>query len=352
MAKIIGQVESLKTLRAELIKRNVKIFNSVGDINKFVKDFHKEKQMILQGHEDSLNEELGQRNDRIIENEKKIPIVRNDETIKLNAKIENYIKKKSGLENERGFFIIKAIAFVRKKKLKRRITYLQDNFDQIINNSLKKIKQEINQDTISVKYILENKQMVILRRSKPEIDKLEHAKKTIDELGNLIAGAVGESLVEKEIRKLSDDFTLINDYSLKFDPPIYNKKTKDRISSIQVDHVLVSRSGIFILETKNWSKESINSLDLRSPVDQIIRTSYAMFVVANNNIRLNEHHWGKKQIPIRSVIVMINEKPKVEFKYVKIKQLNELNRYVEYFEPIFSKDEAESIANSFLRIRN
>jgi len=35
MAKIIGQVESLKSLRTELNKRNVYRFNSVGDINRF-----------------------------------------------------------------------------------------------------------------------------------------------------------------------------------------------------------------------------------------------------------------------------------------------------------------------------
>ncbi|MDX5585446.1 MAG: nuclease-related domain-containing protein, partial [Aureibaculum sp.] len=165
-------------------------------------------------------------------------------------------------------------------------------------------------------------------------------------------GAVGESLVEKEIGKLSDDYTLINDYSLKFKPPIFNKKTNDRIYSIQLDHLLVSQAGIFILETKNWSKQSINSLDLRSPVDQIIRTSYALFVVANNKIHLDKHHWGAKQIPIRSIIVMIHAKPKEEFKYVKIKLLKELNSYIEYFDPILSRSEVESVANSLIRKSN
>ena len=352
MAKIIGQVESLKSLKAELINRNVKRFSSVGDINRFIKDFPKEKQNILKYHEDSLIKELKQKNDRIFENEKKVEVVKDFESFKLNARIEKYIKSKSVLENKRGFFIIEVIAFIRKKILKRKIAYLQDNFDRIINKYFRKIKKEIDQDTNNVRYLSENKQKVILERSSPEIDKIEHEKKTVDELRTIIAGAVGESLVEKEIRKLSDDFTLINDYRLNFKPPIFNKKTKDRIFSIQLDHLLVSQSGIFILETKNWSKKSIQSLDLRSPVDQIIRTSYAMFIVANNNISLNKHHWGKKQIPIRSVIVMINEKPKFDFKYVKIKQLKELNRYIEYFEPIFSRDEVESIANSLIRIRN
>ena len=92
---------------------------------------------------------------------------------------------------------------------------------------------------------------------------------------------------------------LFNDFSMEFNPPIYNKKENDRIFSIQIDHLLISDSGIFILETKNWSKQSIKNLDLRSPVKQILRTSYALFVLLNseseyNKIKLNRHHWGSK----------------------------------------------------------
>ncbi len=49
---------------------------------------------------------------------------------------------------------------------------------------------------------------------------------------------------------------------------------------------------------------------------------------------------------------MINEKPNEEFKYVKIKQLKELNSYIERFDLILSKDEVESIANFLIRQRN
>lgn len=49
---------------------------------------------------------------------------------------------------------------------------------------------------------------------------------------------------------------------------------------------------------------------------------------------------------------MINEKPKEEFKYVKVKTLKELNKYLEYFEPIFSDLEVEKIASYLLKIQN
>ena len=71
MAKIIGQVESLKSLRTELNKRNIYRFNSVGDINWFNSEFTNEKQNILKSHEDLLNGEIKQKTNRIIENENK-----------------------------------------------------------------------------------------------------------------------------------------------------------------------------------------------------------------------------------------------------------------------------------------
>ncbi len=354
MARIIGQVESLKTLRAELNKRNISRFNSVGDINRFCKEFSKEKQMVLESHENSLIEEIKQKSEKIRDNEKSLELVKNDEIGRLDTSIENYKENKENLEKRRrsAVLLIKVFLFFKIRNLNRKLLYLTDNYDLLINKSIRDIKKEIYHDSKSLTYLSENKQKVIYERSKPEINELEHAKKSIDELRTLIAGAVGESLVEKEIGKLSDDFILINDYTLKFKPPIYNKKTNDRIYSIQLDHLLVSQAGIFIFETKNWSKASINSLDLRSPVDQIIRTSYALFVVANNKIHLDKHHWGAKQIPIRNIIVMIHAKPKEEFKYVKIKLLKELNSYIEYFDPILSRSEVESVADSLARKSN
>ena len=121
MARIIGQVESLKSLKAELNKRNITRFSSVGDINRFIKEFPKEKRNILQYQEDLLIEELKQKAARIIENEDKVELVRNDETIKLDKRLENYIKRKSDLENKRGFFISKVIAYFKRKNLKRKM---------------------------------------------------------------------------------------------------------------------------------------------------------------------------------------------------------------------------------------
>ncbi|QLH48311.1 MAG: NERD domain-containing protein [Bacteroidota bacterium] len=72
-----------------------------------------------------------------------------------------------------------------------------------------------------------------------------------------------------------------------------------------MDHILVSPSGIFLIETKNWSEKSLESLSLRSPVQQIRRTSFVLFKLLNNemsnyHLRLDRHHWGDKNINQKS----------------------------------------------------
>lgn len=185
----------------------------------------------------------------------------------------------------------------------------------------------------------------VLSRSENEIKQLTQIKEVITNLNPLIAGEMEENLVVNELNKLSDDYILINNFSLALDTPLYYKKDKSKIRSIQIEHLLISKAGIFILETKNWSRRSINSANFRSPVAQINRSSYALNVLlSRRNINLKKHVWGEnKEIPIRNIVVTINKKPKGQFKQVKIKTLKELKAYIEYFDPIFNDNELNKI---------
>jgi hypothetical protein len=152
-----------------------------------------------------------------------------------------------------------------------------------------------NQKTLSEYSI--NREKVISDRSSLKIRKLANTKEVVDGLYPLIAGAIRENLVVKELKKLSDKHILFNDFSIDYETPISNKKENDSIFSIQIDHLLITNSGIVIIETKNWSKNSIDNFDLRSPINQIKRTSYTLFVILNSNsknskIKLKKHHWG------------------------------------------------------------
>lgn len=96
---------------------------------------------------------------------------------------------------------------------------------------------------------------------------------------------------------------------------------------------------------------------MRSPIEQVSRTGYALYVLLNSRkgvagIRLVKHHWGERRIPIRSIVVMINEKPDEDFKYVKVKTLKELNSYIEFFQPILSDDEFDVVSKALIDIHD
>lgn len=354
MAQIHGKVESIKKLQYELKSYGINRFNSIKEINDFLYFFQQEKESIIKTQLDIFLNEVNNLKLKIKEEKNKCEILKSRTLAEIEVKLETMKINMNFLIEQINKSIIHKIFYSYKlKKQKKLFEYFKSYAPAIISNAIKNIQEIIVNDENKLKYLIENKELVVNKRSSVEIERLNYIKKTIEDLHPLISGAIGEEMVVEEIKKLPDDYILINDFNLKFNPPIYNKNTNDRIFSIQIDHLLISKSGIYILETKNWSKKSVESLDLRSPVEQITRTSYALFLILNDSkIRLTEHHWGDKQIPIRNIIVMINEKPKADFKYVKVKSIRELNKYLTYFEPIFNENEINRIAKYLLQIQN
>lgn len=290
MTIVSGKIEPLKRLKDTLHSHGIYRFNSIGDINAFLKQYESEK--------------------------KDIPA-----TVKHST--DNEIKD---LEEASNYAIE-----IRDKNIFTKFLYYFKARKLIKNHAA----------------LVNNYEAVLWQRTSDSYRKLEFIKETVEGLYSTIAGAVGENSVVSELQKLSDKYYLINDFSLKFDPPIFNKRENDRIYSIQIDHLLVCQSGIFVLETKNWSSKSIENLDLRSPVEQIKRASFALFVFLNNdkNKGLVRNHWGSKKIPIKSIIVMTNKAPKGDFQHVKVLPLDKLNGYIQYFEEIFDEAETENIFN-------
>lgn len=355
MAIIEGQIEPLKKLKEILHQNGITRFGSIGEINDFIKSYETEKNEIAKVIENELDNEINQLQIDITEHQLHYDNLKSDVTNEINIEIENLqeelelIRKKSDKSSIRKIFLFPKAKILENKKAK-----LQNNSENIIGKRTHRSAQDVSRLRRTLDDYTINREKVVSERCLPASQELDRTKEIIDGLYNLIAGAVGENAVIKEVQKLSDNFHLFNDFAMEFNPPVYNKKEDDRIFSIQIDHLLVCEAGIFILETKNWSKQSVKSIDLRSPVKQILRSSYALFVLLNSqsthdSINLECHHWGRKQIPVRNLIVMTNAKPREEFKHVKVLSLKELNGYITYFDPVFSSAEIENIC-SYLRM--
>jgi hypothetical protein len=243
---------------------------------------------------------------------------------------------------------IKAIYYYLKHKiLVRRQNILVNSFEKELYHPFKKLDEFIQGSKANLSYKERNLEKVVENRSEWYSSKIKKIKSRIDSQYPLIAGAIGEKKAIEELEKLPDSYFVINNFKMRFKRPIFNWREKDQIFSIQVDHLVIAPSGIFLIETKNWSQKSIESLDLFSPVKQVKRASYALFKIINNvdNIQLSKHHWGEKKVTTRNIILMTNAIPKEEFQYVKILSLNRLQGYLTYFKEILSNEETRTIFN-------
>jgi len=353
MTIVEGQIETLKKLKESLSGSGITRFSSIGEIRRFLRDFETEKKQLPSRIESELEAEIQDMQSNLVSHQQAYDELkaktRNEIKQKIH-KLEAEIERISDRSNRNIFY--RALYFLRIPSLSRRASRLENNLESIVDKKASSAKKTVVRLERGIDDILENKKNLISERCNKSLDDLTHTKEVVDGLYTLVAGAIGETSVVNALHQLSDDYYLINDFSLEFDPPIYNKKENDRIFSIQIDHLLVCQSGVFLLETKNWSKTSVENLDLRSPVKQILRTSFALFVLLNsesrlNDIKLERHHWGAKKIPIRNIIVMINERPKQEFKHVKVLSLNELIGYIQYFDQTFDGEEVQGIFEYF-----
>lgn len=348
MTIVVGKIEPLKKLKGILNENGITRFNSIGEINTFIKNYESEKKEIPKIIENSLDKEINRLQSDLIKHQQIYDDLKVDILNELNHEIKKLeeTSKQAIVKSNKNLFN-KILYFLKIKILTNKKSSLEKNLEKIICKKTRVKKHEVIKAKNKLDDYRDNKEKIISTRCAESYKELDSTKEVVDGLYTLIAGAIGENSVVNELQKLSDNYYLLNDFSVEFNPPIYNKNKNDRIFSIQIDHLLICQSGVFLLETKNWSKQSIKNLDLRSPVEQILRTSYALFVLLNSesNISLARHHWGSKKIPIRNIIIMTNEKPKEEFKHVKVLSLNELNGYIKYFDEIFSETEVENTFN-------
>lgn len=354
---IEGQLETLKNLRKSLSDKGITRFSSIADINGFIQGYENEVKIterltreLFEDEYQKINKDVDQLQLQLDEQKKSFKKKLEEEIQSLEDEIK-LLQVKSG-----NSFFKNLFNGPNKSRLIRKKKNLENNSNEIIKSKTSQLNKELIVKKNKLDELNFDKEKIIQDRCSKSVKELSRIKDVVDGLYPVIAGAIGEKAVLNALSELSDEFYLINDFSMKFDPPIYNKKENDRIFSVQIDHLLISNSGLFVIETKNWSEKSVNTIDLRSPVQQILRTSYALFVLLNGKtgfgrFGLDHHHWGSKKIPIRNTIVMTNAKPTQEFNFVKIVSVNKLVGYVQYFDDVLSKSETCNLF-TYLKSKN
>ncbi len=356
MCNVYRSVGSLTTIKSHLHRNNVTGFTSVNELIAFQKNYSTSRQQIISKHELSITQEKNDLNSEISQLDELIKVKKTAIEEDLRKEIEQLKQQLDFLSTSSKNIIRSLINYFKKRSLKREIRDSELDFDLKVSFEIGQLNNALTEKNSRNHFITYHFNDAVQESSRASLWELERKKKVIDEINNAIYGAIGEQKVVKELENLSNDYFLINDFCLSFSPPIYNRQENDQIRSIQIDHLLVSPFGVFLIETKNWSEQSLNNLSLRSPVQQIKRTNFALYKMLSGEIpgllNLNQHHWGERKIPIKNLIVLTNHKPNEEFQYVKVVTLSELLSYIKYFKPSFSSMETQVIAKYLLNLTN
>ncbi len=356
MCRTYNKIGSLTALKLHLEQSNIHDFKSLKEVIDFQKSYTILRQRLISHYENLIEEEKNTLNIDLPNLDIAIEIQRQQSVQRLTNEIDK-LKRQLDIStsNSSTNFFQKLASRLRYWNYKIKIKRKEHNFEIEVKMSINKLVEDYQIKSNRYQFITSDFNEAVKQNVQYPLSELERKKAIIDELSSYIYGALGEQKVVKTLETLSDEYFLINDFAVSFSPAIYNRQENDYIKSVQIDHILVGPSGIFLIETKNWSEKSLKNLSLRSPVEQIKRSSFALFYLLNNemsnyHLSLEKHHWGEKKIPIKNLIVLTTIKPKAELQYVKILTVNELLNYVNYFTPIFSDTETKRIADMILRI--
>lgn len=353
MAQVYRTIGSLSRVLNELRGGNVTFLNSLDDIISFDRDFdnrlHQIKEQtvkVVLDEKDALKQKLA---DMSAEYDTKI-IER--QAILTKERVELEALQNQDCPNTRNILFRLYNTYERFRRQKK-LNKLSTNLESETKRPFNRLEDTVSSTRHELQYMEENIDKVVGNRVQLKANSLQTARAILQQNKAELLGAIGEHRAVTELKKLPDSFSVINDFRYQFGRPLHRRETDEWIRSIQVDHIVVGPSGVFIIETKNWGSSSIQSIDLYSPVEQVKRTSYAVFLLLNQAVSQNRlpavnHHWGLRKISVNNIVLMINRTPNQEFQYVKILSLGNLCSHITRHEPKLTGEDVRQITEFLL----
>jgi len=158
------------------------------------------------------------------------------------------------------------------------------------------------------------------------------------------AGAEAELAVIDRLRMLPSSTVVFNDVRLQATRYIHFDGTA--LMSAQIDHVVLTPAGVFVIETKRWSHRFVESGDFYSPFDQVSRASYLCY-------DLLRERFGNTRV--RSIIVCVGSLPEApRDSYIKVVRPESLNSYISWFRNVeLASERFDELRNFFgYRVNN
>jgi hypothetical protein len=145
----------------------------------------------------------------------------------------------------------------------------------------------------------------------------------------VLANAIAERAVIRTLSTLSDDFVLINDLHLSYDRDIPFEDSY--LKTAQLDHLLIGSTGVYAIETRNWSRTVAADGEEADPVLQVSRSSFLCSRILKDA--------GCDQI-VRSVVACGGAPPtRSGGAHVAVMPTARLLAYVQYGPPLMSVQE-------------
>lgn len=351
MAKVYKQVGSLTQLIDELEREGMGAFRTMDDIRSFRKNCESSSDRIREECREILRQEVVDLELKCRQLSLKLDQkIREKETL-----LQNELEDLKGIlaGNAKRNMLMRLFFFFRKKRLTKRKKILENSFENEVKRAFRKGFAKIDSLRAEIEDRKNNSEKWVERYSASDIEKQKRNLAVFRKHKYLFYGAEGEEKVSWELSRLPDTYTVINDYRLEFSRPIYDRNNDDRIHSIQIDHVVIGPTGLYLVETKNWSRDSVENTELFSPIKQLKRNNFAMFVLLNQAVERGEidnfsNHWGEKKISPRNILCLINHRPNQEFQYVRTLSENQVTQYVRNQRQTFSQIEVNSLTENLL----
>ena len=103
-----------------------------------------------------------------------------------------------------------------------------------------------------------------------------------DDCRSFLIGAIGEIKTLQTLLKLEGDFVILNGVHLEFSPPFLDRDRDEYVCTSQIDHIVVGTTGIFAIESKNWSAATYARMrqadDGYSHLDQTRRAAKSLWL--------------------------------------------------------------------------
>lgn len=151
------------------------------------------------------------------------------------------------------------------------------------------------------------------------------------------AGARGEISVIDKLAQLNDNYHVLCGVRIEL-PYWVSYNGKKNLRSAQMDFVVVCRKGVFMIEVKNWSDNSVHNHNMMNPYEQTERVGRVLWIFLQS--------WRSKP-RVTNVLLSIqgNIEYNQQYRAVFVSSLDKIKWFLEKRDDILSEKDTKKIVN-------